>query len=74
MFDGPWTFSIDMGLSKSIKITERHTVLMRMQAFNALNHATFWAGDQNINDPTFGVVAYTLYAPRRVQFGLEYSF
>lgn len=74
MFDGPWNFNIDMSLSKSIKITERHAVMMRMQAFNALNHATFWAGDQNINDPAFGVVSYTLYAPRRVQFGLEYSF
>ncbi len=25
-----------------------------MDAINALNHATFWSGDQNINATTFG--------------------
>ena len=41
-----------------------------MDAFNALNHATFWAGDQNINSTTFGTMSSMFYNPPRVmQFG-----
>jgi hypothetical protein len=74
MFSGPWTFDIDMRLKKTVNITETKKVELLMDAFNALNHATFWSGDQNINSTTFGVVASTFYLPRIVQFGLHYTF
>ena len=45
-----------------------------MDAINALNHATFWSGDQNINSSTFGVVSFPFYGPRVVQFGLHFRF
>jgi hypothetical protein len=45
-----------------------------MDAFNALNHPTFWSGDQNINTTTFGVVSSMSTTPRIVQFGLHYTF
>ena len=58
MFSGPWTFNIDMSLLKTIPISEHHNVELRMDAFNSLNHATFWVGDQNINNvsPGFGKI------------------
>jgi hypothetical protein len=74
MFDGPWTFNIDMRLKKTVNITEHKKVELLMDAFNALNHPTFWSGDQNINSTTFGVVSSTFFAPRIVQFGLHYTF
>ena len=74
MFDGPWTFNTDLRLKKSIPITEAKKIEVAMDALNALNHATFWAGDQNINDTYFGVLGYTFYAPRVVQFGVHYTF
>jgi hypothetical protein len=74
MFDGPWTFDIDASLSKTVKIKERHVVQLRMDAYNALNHATFFSGDQNINSNTFGVVGSMFYAPRIIELGLHYSF
>ncbi|MGA2769281.1 MAG: hypothetical protein ABSG26_00555 [Bryobacteraceae bacterium] len=74
MFDGPWTFDIDMRLKKTVNITERKKVELLMDAFNALNHPTFWSGDQNINTTTFGVVSFMFYTPRIVQFGLHYTF
>jgi hypothetical protein len=74
MFDGPWTFDIDVSLSKTIHFNERHAILVRMDAFNALNHATFWAGDQNINSTTFGLMTSMFYAPRIMQFGAHYTF
>jgi hypothetical protein len=74
MFSGPWTFNIDISLMKNIVITERQRVEIKMEAFNALNHATFWPGDQNINTNTFGVVSSMFYPPRIVQFGAHYRF
>jgi len=74
LFSGPWTFDIDMSLLKTVQITEHHNVELRMDAFNALNHATFWSGDQNINTTTFGVISSMFYSPRIMQFGLIYRF
>ena len=74
MFSGPWTFDIDMMIKKSIKITEKQDVELRMDAYNALNHATFYAGNQNINSTTFGLISSMFYAPRVMQFALRYKF
>ena len=74
MFSGPWTFDTDMRLKKTVNITEAKKVELLMDAFNALNHPTFWSGDQNINTTTFGLVSSMFYSPRIVQFGLHYTF
>ena len=73
-FSGPWTFNTDMSLMKSIAVTERQHLELRMDAFNAFNHASFWVGDQNINDTTFGVISSMFYSPRILQFGASYRF
>jgi hypothetical protein len=74
MFSGPWTFGMDASLMKKIAITERNNLELRMQAFNVLNHSTFWAGDQNINSTTFGVMNYTFFGSRVAEFTLTYRF
>ncbi|HUB31442.1 MAG TPA: carboxypeptidase regulatory-like domain-containing protein [Bryobacteraceae bacterium] len=74
LFSGPWTFDIDMALLKTIPITEKQSLEFRADAFNAVNHATFWVGDQNINSTTFGVISSLFYSPRIMQFGLHYRF
>lgn len=74
MFNGPWTFTTDMSLKKKIAITEHQSLDIRMDAFNALNHATFWSGDQNINSNTFGLMSSMFYNPRVVQFGAILKF
>jgi len=75
-FSGPWTFNIDMSLAKKVKITERQSLLLRMDALNAPNHPTFYVGDQNINStsPAFGTIASTFYSPRVLQLSAHYSF
>ena len=73
MFDGPSVFNLDASLLKTITLKERHTLELRMEAFNALNHPSFYSGDQNINNPLFGVIASTL-GTRLVQFGVHYRF
>ncbi len=75
-FSGPWTFNIDMSLKKNVRIKDKATVEVRMDAFNALNHATFYVGDQNINStsPHFGTISSMFYNPRVMQFGAHVSF
>ncbi|MBZ5625820.1 MAG: TonB-dependent receptor [Acidobacteriia bacterium] len=74
LFSGPWTFNTDLSLVKVVDISEHQRAELRMEAFNALNHATFWSGDQNINSTTFGVISSMFYSPRILQFGLTYRF
>lgn len=74
MFSGPWTFGMDASLMKSVKINEHQHVQLRMDAFNLLNHPTFWVGDQNINSTTFGVISNSFYGSRVMQFSLSYGF
>jgi hypothetical protein len=74
MFSGPWSLNVDLGLLKMVKVTERHLLEFRMEAFNALNHPTFYVADQNINSATFGVITDTMNQRRKVQFGLYYKF
>jgi hypothetical protein len=73
LFDGPSIFSLDMSLLKTVKLRERQALEIRMEAFNALNHPSFYAGDQNINSNKFGVVGGD-YGSRIVQFGAHYRF
>jgi len=74
MFDGPWTFDLDLNLLKEIEISAHHSVELRMMAINALNHATFWSGDQNVNAVPFGIVGGTFFGSRVVEFGLTYKY
>jgi hypothetical protein len=75
-FSGPWTFNIDMSLSNKVRITEHANLRLRMEAFNAPNHPTFWPGDQNINStsPAFGTITSTFYNPRVMEFGAHLNF
>ena len=73
-FSGPWTFGMDASLMKSVALTEHKNIQLRMDAFNVLNHATFWSGDQNINSTQFGVIGSMFYAARIMQFGLYFKF
>ncbi|PWU12456.1 MAG: hypothetical protein C5B51_00575 [Terriglobia bacterium] len=73
LFSGPWIFSLDLSALKAIKVTERQTVELRVDAFNAPNHPSFWAGDQNINSTIFGTVGGD-FGYRLMQFALHYRF
>jgi hypothetical protein len=73
LFDGPWFFGLDASILKTVVIREQQTLELRMDAFNLPNHTSFFAGDQNINSTTFGVVSST-YGARLVQFGVHYRF
>ena len=74
MFSGPWDFDIDFGVQKTTKITERHSIELRMESSNILNHPAFSSPQNSINSTTFGKITGTFYGRRVVQFGLFYMF
>ncbi len=74
MFSGPAAFNLDMAVIKRVKITERQSMDIRMDALNALNHPTFFIGDQVLDSTTFGRVTSTAFDRRIVQFAVKYSF
>jgi hypothetical protein len=80
MFNGPKFFDIDMSVLKSIPIRENMSLQLRGDAFNAINHPTFFVGDQNINSSAFGQVGGVNgtisngLGARVLQIGAEFIF
>jgi hypothetical protein len=72
-FRGYAYYTADLGISKSIPVSERVHVLFRSEAFNLFNHSNFTAPDGNISNSTFGVISNT-YPPRQFQFALKVQF
>ena len=84
--NGPNYLTVDLGLSKRIRFSERVGLQLRAEAFNVFNRANFFApsgiGDGatgensdifNVNSPTFGRITGT-FAPRILQFGMRFEF
>jgi len=74
---GQGYFGIDMGLSKTFKITEGQALHFSWEVFNITNSARFDAlSVQSSIDSqgTFGKYSETYTLSRRMQFGLRYSF
>ena len=72
---GPPQRRLDIALSKSLHLTERQTVQIRVESYNITNTASFQPPDGNFGSTTFGVVSSTGNAPpRQMQFGVKYLF
>jgi hypothetical protein len=74
MFSGPWDFNLDFGIQKTTKISERHSVEIRMESSNIFNHPTFSSPQGSINSTTFGKITGNFFGRRVIQFGLFYRF
>jgi hypothetical protein len=74
VFDGPWDTTFDFGLMKETKINERHSIQLRMDASNFLNHPSFIIADQTVTSSTFGKITSTFASRRQIQFALYYRF
>jgi hypothetical protein len=84
-FSGPMFFDWDVSAGKDFNLTERLKLTFRTEAFNVLNHPTFFMGDTgplnlnpanfgNINSTTFMQSTSTVSVPRRLQFSLLLKF
>ena len=75
-FYGPGINNFDIAVLKSLALTESKSLQLRVEAFNAFNHAQFYgpsAVDGNINSSTFGQVL-SAAPPRLVQLGAKFIF
>ena len=46
-FYGPWTQQIDLGIARRFTISEKHSLVFRVEAFNLLNHANYYVQNGN---------------------------
>src|SRR5439155_15857914 len=70
---GPKSWTINAGLSRIFKITERQTMEFRAEGTNILNHANFSNPNGTLSNAQFGRIQSS--GPGRVmQFGLKYLF
>ena len=74
LFSGPWTFNVDFALMKNTKIREKHSLELRAEASNVLNHPSWAVGNLTLDSTAFGRINSTFYGPRLIQFGLYYRF
>jgi hypothetical protein len=69
----PGTWNIDTAVSRRVKVREGHSVEIRAEAFNVLNHPNFGAATTSISSGNFGKIL-TSSAPRICEFALKYVF
>ena len=70
---GPGAFLLDAALMRRFSLRERQQIELRVEAFNALNHARFGTPNTNIRDSNYGRIL-SAGAPRIMQFALKYHF
>jgi hypothetical protein len=70
---GPGAVNVDLALSKSLRFSERHTLQLRADAFNAFNHTNLGGISANLfNNPLFGRL--TAAGARTVQLNARFVF
>jgi hypothetical protein len=77
--NGPMVFNWDLGLLKTIRLTESTRIQLRAEAFNVLNRTNFaFTSTQqlsalDINSSNFGKIT-TSFSPRIMQFAARFEF
>lgn len=70
---GPGINNWDLSIAKKFRITERNSLELRSEFFNAFNHAQFLTPNYNGFSGNFGQIT-TARAPRIIQLALKYYF
>jgi hypothetical protein len=76
LFSGPGIDNYDLTLQKNFRLAESKSLQLRVEAFNAFNHAQFFGPasvDGNISSATFGNVV-SAAPPRLLQLALKLAF
>ncbi|MGH9434411.1 MAG: carboxypeptidase regulatory-like domain-containing protein [Terriglobia bacterium] len=72
-FHGPGINDFDLTLQKDVNLTESKKLELRIEAFNAFNHAQFNGPDGNFNSGSFGLVN-SASDPRILQVAMKFLF
>ena len=74
ILDAPGLQTFDAGAYKNFAYRERFNLQVRVESFNALNHANFSAPSANIDSTNVGQIGSTATANRTIQFGAKLRF
>jgi len=74
LFHGPGINNTDISFYKDTALTERYKLQLRVDMFNAFNHAQFSNPSGNINSTLFGRVTATRIAARITQLSVSFNF
>jgi hypothetical protein len=66
--------NLDMAISKDNKITERTSLLIRLEAFNVFNHGNFSQFVNTLTSPLFGTYQGTATNQRQLQVAAKFVF
>ncbi len=70
---GPGVETVDISLFKNFAIQEAKRIQLRVECFNALNHANFGLPENDIESPAFGQILQA-NPPRLIQLALKFLF
>jgi hypothetical protein len=73
-FRAPGIGALDLALVKSFRLSERHSAMIRLEAFNAFNRANFGVPVRILEAPAFGTSTNTRIPARMLQIAVKYSF
>jgi hypothetical protein len=76
-FFGPGEINFDLALLKTVRFTESKTLQLRIEGFNAFNHANFFgpaAVNGNIDNTTLFGQVVNAAPPRLMQVALKFQF
>ena len=72
--EGPGFWSVDLALSRLIRLPSEQTLEMRMESFNLLNHMNWANPTTNYDSRNFGRITAINGSMRIIQFGVKYGF
>ena len=71
---GPGFWTVDLGMSKLVSLTERQRVEFRVEAFNLLNNFNWGNPTTNFDSAQFGRINSNAGTQRIMQFAVKYDF
>jgi hypothetical protein len=71
---GPARWNVDVSLSRNVTFAMNHTLELRLESFNLLNHFNWGSPATNIAQGTFGRITAQANPSRIMQFGVKYGF
>jgi len=75
-FRSPGTWNLDLGMYKNVRLTESKSLQLRLESYNADNHANFSINKNNayIIDGTGSTITGSYNGNRNVQLGAKFIF
>jgi hypothetical protein len=72
--EGPGFWTVDMALSRLLRVVNQQTLELRLEAFNVLNHVNWANPTTNYDSRNFGRITAISGNMRIMQFGVKYGF